>query len=255
VYESNPHFRRETVSFSASYGGERVVAHLFLPRTGEPPFQAVVYVPSSFARFATSIEDLMSDPAFFLPRSGRALVWPAYKTTLERGGGGGTRLASGPRALRDGLVHMVNDLQRTVDYLETRDDIESDNLAYLGLSAGAEYGPVYTSIEKRFRALVFWAGGLDDTHMLSEPPEVNPWNYAPRVTTPVLMINGRSDYGLPVETAQKPMFDLLATAPADKRHVLLDGGHVPYDWNLVYRETLSWLDKYLGPADRRAGRN
>jgi tRNA A-37 threonylcarbamoyl transferase component Bud32/dienelactone hydrolase len=247
VDETNPHFRRETVSFSASYGGERVLAHLFLPRTSEPPYQAVVYVPGSFASFASSIKDMGSDPALFLPRSGRALIWPAYKSTLERGGGGGTPDASAPRAMRDRFVHMVNDLQRTVDYLETRDDIESDNLAFLGLSAGAEYGPVYTSIETRFRTLVFWAGGFDDTHMLSEPPEVNPWNYAPRVTTPVLMINGRSDYGLPVETAQKPMFDLLAAAPEDKRHVILDGGHVPYDWNQVYRETLLWLDHYLGP--------
>ena len=255
VDESNPHWRRETVSFTASYGGERVLAHLFLPRASAPPYQAVVYVPGSFASFAEFIEDMASDPALFLPRSGRALVWPAYKGTLERGGGGGSPPVSGPRALRDRLVQKVNDLQRTVDYLETRDDIESGNLGYLGLSAGSEYGPLYTSIETRFRTLVYWAGGFDDFHMLAEPPEVNPWNYAPRVTRPALMINGRSDYGLPVETAQKPMFDLLAAAPEDKRHVLLDGGHVPYDWNEVYRETLSWLDQYLGPIERQTGRN
>ena len=255
VDDSNPHWRRETVSFTASYGDERVLAHLFLPRTGEPPYQAVVYVPGSTARWAASIEDMGADPALFLPRSGRALIWPAYKGTLERGGGGGTSSARGPRALRDRIVQKVNDLQRTVDYLETRDDIESDNFGYLGLSAGGEYGPLYTSIETRFRSLVFWAGGFDDMHMLAEPSEVNPWNYAPRVTTPVLMINGRSDYGLPVETAQKPMFDLLAAAPRDKRHVLLDGGHVPYDWNEVYRETLAWLDQYLGPIERRTGGN
>ncbi|MDH3746423.1 MAG: protein kinase, partial [Acidobacteriota bacterium] len=100
VDDSNPHWQRETVSFTASYGGERVLAHLFLPRVSGPPYQAVVYVPGSFASLAASIEDMGSDPALFLPRSGRALIWPAYKGTLERRRTGGTPPARGPRALR-----------------------------------------------------------------------------------------------------------------------------------------------------------
>jgi DNA-binding winged helix-turn-helix (wHTH) protein len=40
-------------------------------------------------------------------------------------------------------------------------------------------------------------------------PELNPANYAPRVRTPTLMINGRWDSVLPYETAQRPLFRLL----------------------------------------------
>jgi eukaryotic-like serine/threonine-protein kinase len=47
VDTSNPHWRREKVSFSAAYGAERVIAYLFLPANASPPHQAVVYFPGA----------------------------------------------------------------------------------------------------------------------------------------------------------------------------------------------------------------
>ena len=47
VDDSALHWRREKVTFNAAYGGERVIAHLFLPRNAQPPYQTVVYFPSS----------------------------------------------------------------------------------------------------------------------------------------------------------------------------------------------------------------
>ena len=248
VDDSSRYWRHETVSFTAAYGTDRVLAHIFLPRNASPPYQTVVYVPGFAASSVTSIQAMRSDPAFFVPRSGRALVWPTYEGTMERGGGGSR--PGGSRAQRDLMIHKVNDLQRTLDYLETRDDIDSDQLVYMGLSAGSEYGPVYLAIEPRFEAAALIAGGFDDFHMLEEAAEINPWNYAPRVTTPTLMVNGMSDYGLPVETAQKPMFNLLGVPPDAKKHVLLEGGHLPYDLNAVMREILDWYDLHQGPVGR-----
>ncbi|NIP92730.1 MAG: hypothetical protein GWO24_04395, partial [Akkermansiaceae bacterium] len=37
----------EKITFDAAYGGERVIAHLFLPTNTPPPFQTVVYFPGS----------------------------------------------------------------------------------------------------------------------------------------------------------------------------------------------------------------
>ena len=40
------------------------------------------------------------------------------------------------------------------------------------------------------------------------------------------------------------------TPPAtDKRHVIYETGHSPPD-NEIIRESLAWLDKYLGPVKR-----
>jgi pimeloyl-ACP methyl ester carboxylesterase len=78
-------------------------------------------------------------------------------------------------------------------------------------------------------------------------PEVEPINFIPRITIPVLMLNGRYDYYFPVESSQNPMFELLGTPPAAKRHVVADGSHfVPRP--LLIKETLDWLDQYLGPV-------
>ncbi len=78
-------------------------------------------------------------------------------------------------------------------------------------------------------------------------PEVDPFNFVSRVKIPVIMLNGRYDHYFPVETAQKPMFMLLGTPNKDKKWIVYDGGHfVPRDQ--LIKETLAWLDRYLGPV-------
>jgi hypothetical protein len=60
------------------------------------------------------------------------------------------------------------------------------------------------------------------------------------------MLNGRYDFGAPVETQQRPLFELLGPPPDQKHHTVLETGHaMPFE--LVRREILPWLDRYLGP--------
>jgi formylglycine-generating enzyme required for sulfatase activity len=47
--DSTSEWRRETVSFNAAYGGERVLAHVLLPRDVAPPYQTVVYMAGAGA--------------------------------------------------------------------------------------------------------------------------------------------------------------------------------------------------------------
>jgi hypothetical protein len=61
------------------------------------------------------------------------------------------------------------------------------------------------------------------------------------------MVNGKYDYTFPVETAQNPLFKMLGTPDADKRHVLLDTPHdVTEDRVHLRAAVLDWVDKYLG---------
>ena len=61
------------------------------------------------------------------------------------------------------------------------------------------------------------------------------------------MLNGRFDFYFPVNSSQEPMFRLLGTPKEDKRRVLYDTGHdIPQ--SEVIKETLNWLDRYLGPV-------
>jgi dienelactone hydrolase len=153
-----------------------------------------------------------------------------------------------PVATRDRMIRWTQELSRTIDYLETRPDFDARKIAFYGFSLGGADGPLFTGVEPRFAASILLAGGLIPARFR---PEVDPARFAPRVRTPTLMINGRDDFILPYELSQQPMFDLLGVPAAHKRHARLDGGHIPSDRREIMREVLDWLDRYLGPVQRR----
>ena len=230
--------RREIVTFDAAYGGERVSASLFLPANARPPYQTVVYFPGSDALALTSSRELRMRFFEFIIRSGRAVLFPVYKGTYERGPSRGISV----HEFRDIVIAWRKDVGRSLDYLETRADIDTDRLAYYGLSLGAGAGIVVTALEPRFKASILAAGGLDAVQM---PGEIDGINFAPRIRVPTLMINGRDDFEEPLEITQLPLFRALGPPAADKRHALLPGGHLPVLQDVI-RETLDWLDRYLG---------
>jgi dienelactone hydrolase len=143
------------------------------------------------------------------------------------------------------LIKWVKDFSRTIDYLETRPDIDCEKLAFLGLSWGGRLANVIPAVEKRLKASISVLGGLWVSHAL---PEADEFNYCPRVEVPTLMLNGKHDIVFAYETAVKPMFDFLGTPEADKRLVMFDTDHyIPT--NGLIRESLDWLDRYLGPVE------
>lgn len=104
--------------------------------------------------------------------------------------------------------------------------------------------PVMLTLEPRFKTAVVTVAGL--RHQTAQP-EADPFNDLSRVTLPVLMLNGRYDFYFPVETSQRPYFERLGTPPADKAWRVYDGSHSVPTTQLV-KESLAWLDRYLGPV-------
>jgi dienelactone hydrolase len=237
--EQSPFWRVQRIAYNATDGKERIIAYLFLPKTTQPPYQTVVYFPHSGGFALRSFEQAEMSNLGFIVKAGRALLFPMYKGMYERRVVGGP---TGPNAIRDSTIQQVKDLRRSVDYLETRDDIDRTRLAYFGVSYGAAVGPISLALERRFKAAVFWSGGFRLNRPLAE---VDALNFAPHVATPILMLNGREDFTFPVEESQQPMFRLLGTPNADKQHVLYDGGHV-FPFARVQKDSLEWLDRYLG---------
>jgi dipeptidyl aminopeptidase/acylaminoacyl peptidase len=245
--EEEQYWRIEKVTFAAAYGGERVIAYLFLPKNSKPPFQTVVYCPSAPAFFFRGGQLVELSYVTFLMLSGRAVMYPIYKGTYERGTGDfpGVLPQPGPEksAERDLVVQWRKDLGRAIDYLETRPDIDVNRLAFYGTSLGGFWGPVLTQVEQRFKASVLVAAGLSPWIPL---PGIDAVHYLPRSHIPTLLVAGHDDYIVPVETNQKPLMRLLGTSPKDKRHVILDSGHTPANFQDVIKEVVPWLDRYLG---------
>ena len=194
---------------------------------------------------------------------------------------------------------------RTLDYLETREEeFAQTALAYHGYSYGSVVALPVLAMEERFVVAVLWYGGLS---VRRYPQFADAVNYAPRVTIPALMLNGKYDYLLPTQTSQQPLsagcvcatlkfptlrwralqnaktssavrspmpsprspvrlngkydyllptqtsqqplYDLLGAPKEDKRYVTYEAGHADSPRGQVIRETLNWLDRYLGPIN------
>jgi eukaryotic-like serine/threonine-protein kinase len=246
VDDGSADWKREDVSFTSGGGGERLPAAVFLPKTGRPPYQAVVVFPGSGAITSRSSRDIDVHRFDWIMKSGRAAIHPIYRSTFERHDEISSSEAAATVAYRDHVITWAREVSRAVDYLQTRSDIASDRIAYIGFSWGAAMGPVYVALEPRIRAAVFVLGGLRQAAVF---PEVDPFNFAPRVRIPVLMLSGRYDFYFPVETSQLPMFQLFATPADRKRRVDFETGHsIPRAEQV--RESLAWLDRHVGPPQR-----
>jgi formylglycine-generating enzyme required for sulfatase activity/dienelactone hydrolase len=246
--KQTPSGPRQKITFDAAYGGERMMAYLFLPPAGHPPYQVVVLFPGSGSIGTRSSASLELRRVDFLAKSGRAVLFPVYKSTYERGDDLHSDSPSTTTLYKDHVVMWAKDLSRSIDYLETREDIDASRIGYYGLSWGAAMGAILPAVEKRIKVNVLYVAGLSFQRAL---PEADQINYVGRVTQPTLMLNGELDFFFPAETSQRPMFDLLGTPPDRKKRLVFSGGHSVPRTEMI-KESLIWLDRYLGSVGSRA---
>ena len=205
VDDSSPLWRKESVSFNAAYGDDRVPANLFLPKNASalPGGRRV----SQRVRALRASSQLLDYSRFdFIMRGGRAALYPVYEGTYERVG-----RAPGPNSPR--LVRADGQGPVPVDGLPRHAPGRSRHIGYYSLSMGAFFAPIPLALEPRLKAAVIASGGL----RFNWPAEIQPANFAPLVKTPVL-VNGRNDFQAPVASQQR-LFELLGTPPAHKKHV------------------------------------
>ena len=140
-------------------------------------------------------------------------------------------------------IQLIQDLQRAVDVLRARANVDDERLAYVGFSFGGAMGALFVGIERRIKAavLVVGDGGLvshftgpeDVTFMasLSCATRVNwframapiePIRFIPHASaTALLLQNGRLDNLVPAADAEA----LHAAAPASKSVLWYTAGH------------------------------
>ncbi len=234
----------EKISFDAGYNNERMEAYLYLPKNSKPPYQTVLFFPGSGDIFSKKYNPASIGNIDFILKSGRAVIRPIYKGTHERHDDLKSDLPEETVFYKDHVIMWRKDIGRSLDYMESRKDIQSGKFGFLGWSWGGFLGGVYPAIEKRITAIVLNVGGMCMTNAF---PEVDQINFLPRVVQPVLMLNGKHDMFFPVETSQKPMYDFLGTPKDKKKMIIYESGHLVPRTDFV-KETLLWYDKYLGPV-------
>jgi dienelactone hydrolase len=249
---SDSRWIKQTIVFDAAYAQERMRAYLFLPRSVRAPFQTIVFFPGASIVDARSSKQLVGVPDYVIT-NGRAVLYPIYKDTYERGGVESTPMGTdpvynmtggllGPITYRDHVIMYVKDLRRSVDYLATRADVDTAKLAYIGYSWGGRLAAINLAVEHRFKTAVLQLPGLN---FAPRRKEVDELNYLPHVYIPTLILSGQYDDVFPLQTAALPFVEHLGVPATQKRHRIYPTQHfLPRD--AVIRETLDWLDRYLG---------
>lgn len=243
---------KQKIDFTAAYENERMTMHLFLPKNAEPPFQTVVYFPGVSSHYIQSSKNIntyyeVTNNISFLLKNGRAVCYPVYSGTFERRDVNtpSYRMPNETFQHKEYMIKLVKDCKRSIDYLETRDDINVDKLAFEGFSWGGWMGNIILAVEDRFKAAVLVIGGLRENKRSRQ--EVDPINFITRIKVPTLMLNGKYDFNFPYDLSVAPMYLLIGTPEKDKKLVLYDTDHFIPRTELI-KESLDWLDTYLGPV-------
>ena len=243
VVEETADWKKERITIDAGYGTERLPIYLFTPKNVRAPYQTVVFFPSARADFMPSSHNLGDmDFVDYVIESGRCVAYPIFRGTYERRPEGTPM--PGTVGERELLIQESKEVRRTLDYLETRQDIAAGKLAYLGVSQGAAAGVIFVALEDRFQAAVFLDGGF---FLWPLPGGEDQTDFAPRMKKPVLMVNGKYDFTFPPDQAQAPMFEMIGTAPGDKYRKVLETPHDVAELKPeLSKAVLGFLDKYLG---------
>jgi len=242
----------EEIVYAAAYNDEEIIAHLFLPKNAKPPYHAVIYGPGSASLYQENSDDIVNYYEFpifleYIVRSGRAVLFPVVQGTFERRSDQKAfiHLGAATHQYTEFISQVVKDYRKCIDYLQTRDDIVPDKIAFYGMSWGPCVGAILSGVETRIKTNVFISSGLRDFGR----PESSLSSFVPRIKIPTLMLNGKYDSIFPYDLFIEPMYQLLGTPEADKKLVLFDSDHIPPKEGMV-TETLNWLDIYLGKVNK-----
>lgn len=235
---------RLTVRFNG-VGEEPILAYLYLPTGAPPPYQTMVFLPGGGAFFANPIDAQAEWLLGANIRAGRALFSIVMDGMVGRDWPPGRGFPdSNTVEFRDLMVRHSTELSLGLDYLETRDDIDMDRLAYVGLSWGAGSRAVFAAIDDRWDAVIFVGGGIDERVHPTLPEALNV-NFIPYIRGPKLFLNGRQDEEHPWLTRALPFWELLREP---KELVLVDNeGHVP-SLEVRIPAINDFLDRWLGPV-------
>lgn len=159
-------------------------------------------------------------------------------------------------------IQLMKDLQRAVDVLRARANVDDARIAYLGVSYGGAMGALFTGIEQRIKAAVLVVGdgglvshftGPEDAGLMAGLPcatraawfdamtPIEPIRFIGLASTTALLLqNGRLDTLVPVADAEA----LHAAAPASRTIQWYNAGH-----GLNQQATsdrLDWLRAQIG---------
>jgi len=227
-----------------SVRGERVPAYLAIPKDyKEGDKLPVVVLMHGWNLFWGKNEDWAQSWLPILTSNGYAVLAPDHFYFGERRHEDTSTgdYDFGPYTKRDWMVQSVVDIRRGIDYLQQRPEIDSDRIAILGGSMGGWIGSVLSAVEPRIKTTVLTVPANDfGTEQTAPGMVVNPSNFFPRITSPLLVVMALKD----VEIRTARTRELFTLVPGKKKLVEYDEQHYlpPEKYN---EDILQWLKDNL----------
>ena len=155
-------------------------------------------------------------------------------------------------------IQLINDLQRAVDILEERPEVDPDRLGYFGVSWGGSMGGLLAAVEDRIKAYVLVVGDGGLVEHTADPGEdglnihfsdkwaaymwpTEPLHFVGQAAPAALLFqNGIHDQHVPPHDALR--FYTAASEP--KSIIWYDADH-NLPWEFV-QDAAEWLQAYLG---------
>lgn len=237
----------QSISFASPRGG-RVTGRLFVPR-GSGPFAGVI-----LAHGAPGNAEAFTGRAVYIARHGAVVI--IIDAPFNRREGGPTTLTSRDSADQ---VQLIVDLQRAVDVLLSRPDVDSARLAYVGRSYGGATGALFAGVERRLATYILASADAGMTTRFRGPGALTPpvpaerlqawlasmdpiegYRFVGRANAPILFQNGRRDAIVTVERAEA----LHAAATGEKEIRWYDTEHALNP--AAYVDQLRWLSEKVG---------
>jgi uncharacterized protein len=240
-----------TISFS-SPGGGSATGLLFDPvtRSSLRPGIVLMHGMPGNARSMEALGQVLAQ---------HGAVALAIDAPFSRRGGEPIQFTTQDRAEQ---IQLIKDLQRAVDVLRARPNVDEGRVAYLGISYGGAMGALFAGIERRLQAavLVVGDGGLvshltgpeDATFMaglscatrvswFQQMAPIEPIRFIAHASpTALLLQSGRLDNLVPVADAQA----LHAAAPEPRTILWYEAGHGLNQQAAFDR--LDWLHEEIG---------
>ncbi|HEX2206217.1 MAG TPA: prolyl oligopeptidase family serine peptidase [Longimicrobium sp.] len=236
------------ISYASPKGG-RVTGRLFVPR-GAGPFAGVV-----LAHGMPGNAEAFTGRGVYIARHGAVVI--AIDAPFNRRPGG--PLTFTPRDSADQVQYVI-DLQRAVDVLVARPDVDSARLAYVGRSYGGAIGALFAGVERRMKTYILAVadGGVTTRFTAPGAPPPPPgqeaqaraWlasmqpiegiRFIHRANAPILFQNARRDQAVLVPRAEA----LHAAATGQKEVKWYDTEH-PLNAQ-AYADQLQWLSRTVG---------
>jgi dienelactone hydrolase len=240
------------ISFNSPDGG-RVTGLLFDPVTRSSLRPGIVLMhgmPGNSGNTAAGAQ--------LLAEHGAVVI--AIDAPFARRGGSPVRFSTHDRTEQ---IQLIKDLQRAVDVLRARANVDDERIAYLGYSYGGAMGALFVGIERRLKAAVLVVGDGGLVSHFTGPEDLNgglanlscatraDWLRAMTPIEPIrfiahapptalLLQSGRQDNLVPAADAQA----LHTAAPQPRTILWYDAGHGLNQQAAFDR--MDWLHEKIG---------